>query len=214
MPGTHALDYLELGKLLIANRDKTVGDVLSCKGPLWDRLLEPFFLAALNTKPEIGSAALAAQLVRETFAKGGRAFRPRIAHPTLAAAFIEPAVNYLSGKGARVRLGERLKTITLDLDRVIALEIADRTQPIGTDDVIVLATPPWVTGELLPDVPVPDEFQRHRQRAFQDRASAERTRHAGIDWRHGGMGVCVSRPHFGDGLGCGPSRGYEPRRAG
>jgi len=158
VPGTHTLDYLELGKLLIANGDKTVGDVLSCKGPLWDRLLEPFFLAALNTKPEIGSAALAAQLVRETFAKGGRAFRPRIAHPTLAAAFIEPAVQYLSGKGASVRLGERLKTVTFDGDRVMALDIADRTQPISPDDVVVLATPPWVTGELLPDVSVPDEF--------------------------------------------------------
>jgi squalene-associated FAD-dependent desaturase len=158
VPGTHTLDYLELGKLLIANGDKTVGDVLSCKGPLWDRLLEPFFLAALNTEPKIGSAALAAQLVRETFAKGGRAFRPRVAHPTLAAAFIEPAVQYLSGKGARVRLGERLKTITYAQDRVIALEIADRTQPISPDDVVVLATPPWVTGELLPDVPVPDAF--------------------------------------------------------
>ena len=158
VPGTHTLDYLELGRLLIANSDKTVGDVLSCTGPLWDRLLEPFFLAALNTKPEIGSAALAAQLVRETFAKGGRAFRPRIAHPTLAAAFIEPAVNYLSDKGARVRLGERLKTITHAGDRVIALEIADRTVPISQDDIVVLATPPWVTGELLPDVPVPDEF--------------------------------------------------------
>ena len=67
-------------------------------------------------------------------------------------------MNYLSGKGARVRLGERLKTITFDLDRVIALEIADRTQPISPDDIVVLATPPWVTGELLPDVPVPDEF--------------------------------------------------------
>jgi squalene-associated FAD-dependent desaturase len=158
VPGTHTLDYLELGKLLFANSDKTVGDILSCKGPLWDRLLEPFFLAALNTKPEIGSAALAAQLVRETFAKGGRAFRPRIAHPTLAAAFIEPAVQYLSGKGASVRLGERLKTIHRDGDRITALEIADRTQPISPDDVVVLATPPWVTGELLPDVLVPDEF--------------------------------------------------------
>ncbi len=158
VPGTHTLDYLELGKLLFADKDKTVGDVLSCKGPLWDRLLEPFFLAALNTKPEIGSAALAAQLVRETFAKGGRAFRPRIAHPTLAAAFIEPAVQFLSGKGMSVRLGERLKTITHAQDSVIALEIADRTLPIAPDDVVVLATPPWVTGELLPDVPVPDEF--------------------------------------------------------
>jgi hydroxysqualene dehydroxylase len=158
VPGTGTLDYLELGRLLIANGDKTVGEVLSCKGPLWKRLLEPFFLAALNTKPETGSAALAAQLVRETFAKGGRAFRPRIAHPTLAAAFIEPALKHLSDRGARVRLGERLKTIVREGDRAVALEIADRTQLLSPGDIVVLATPPWVTGELLPEVSVPDEF--------------------------------------------------------
>lgn len=158
VPGTHTLDYLELARLLTANGDKTIGEVLSCKGPLWNCLLEPFFLAALNTKPEIGSAALAAQLVRETFAKGGRAFRPRIAHPTLAAAFVEPALAHLSNKGVRVRLGERLKVIVCDLNRATALEIADRTEPLSPGDVVVLATPPWVTGELLPDVPVPDEF--------------------------------------------------------
>lgn len=158
VPGTHPLDYLEMGKLFLANGNATVGDVLSCKGPLWDRLLEPFLLAALNTKPEIGSAALAAQLVHETFAKGGRAFRPRIAHPTLAAAFIEPAVHHLSRKGTTVRLGERLKNIVRDGNRITALEIADRTQQLSPGDIVVLATPPWVTGELLPDVSVPDAF--------------------------------------------------------
>ena len=46
-----------------------------------------------------------------------------------------------------------------DQNRITALEIADRTQSdFAEDDVVVLATPPWVTGELLPDVPVPDEF--------------------------------------------------------
>jgi squalene-associated FAD-dependent desaturase len=159
VPGTHVLDYLGLGRLLMADGNKTLGEVLSCKGPLWDRLLEPFFLAALNTKPETGSAALAAQLVRETFAKGGRAFRPRIAHPTLAAAFVEPALKHLSNKGARVRLGERLKAITRDRDRVTALEIGDRTETLSPADIVVLATPPWVTGELLPGIPVPDEFR-------------------------------------------------------
>ncbi|HUO93834.1 MAG TPA: hydroxysqualene dehydroxylase HpnE [Rhizomicrobium sp.] len=158
VPDTHTLDYLGLGKLLIANGNKTVGDVLTCKGPLWERLLEPFFLAALNTKPETGSAALAAQLVRETFAKGGHAFRPRIAHPTLAAAFIEPALKHLSGMGVRVTLGDRLKVIVRESNHAIALEIADRTQPLSPDDIVVLATPPWVTGELLPEVTVPDAF--------------------------------------------------------
>lgn len=158
VPGTRPADYFELAKLLTAGPDRTIGDVLSCKGPLWERLLQPFFLAALNTQPEIGSAALAAKLFRETFAKGGRAYRPRIADPTLAAAFVDPALRYLGQTHARLRLGERLRRIVLDTARVTALETAEQMIALGHNDVVVLATPPWVTGELLPDIKVPDAF--------------------------------------------------------
>ncbi|HKD21949.1 MAG TPA: hydroxysqualene dehydroxylase HpnE [Rhizomicrobium sp.] len=158
VPGTQPLDYIELARLLSAKPDRTLGETLTCKGPLWDRLLEPFFLAALNTKPETGSAALAAQLVRETFARGGRAFRPRIAHPTLAAAFIEPALAYLAEHSASVRLGERVKRIVFDTHRALALEVADRVVALGESDAVVIATPPWATAELVPGTTVPDEF--------------------------------------------------------
>lgn len=158
VPGTHVLDYAALARLLIAAPERSIGETLDCRGPLWDRLLQPFFLAALNTQPELGSAALAGQLVRETFAKGGRAFRPRIAHPTLAAAFIEPALRFLAIRRARVRLGERLKRIAFDGGRVGALETAGETIALKPGDVVVLATPPWVTGDLVPDVAVPDAF--------------------------------------------------------
>jgi hydroxysqualene dehydroxylase len=159
VPGTHAADYLEIGKLLTAGAGQTIGDVMSCRGPLWDRLLHPFFLAALNTAPETASAKLAAQLVRETFAKGGHAYRPRIAHPTLAAAFVDPALRFLSQAGAGVRFGERLRRIVFDLQCASALEFFEETIPLKPDDIVVLATPPWVTGELLPDVQVPDDFR-------------------------------------------------------
>ena len=158
VPETRPLDYVELAKLLTAGPDRTLGETLSCKGALWERLLEPFFLAALNTKPELGSAALAAQLVRETFAKGGHAYRTRIAHPTLAAAFVEPAIAYLANAGANVHLGERLKRIVFDGHRAIALEIADRIEALYQHDIVVLATPPWSAAELVPGLIVPDEF--------------------------------------------------------
>ncbi len=158
VPGTRPGDYLELVKLITAGPDRTIGDVLSCSGPLWDRLLHPFFLAALNTQPEIGSAQIAARLIRETFAIGGRAYRPRIAHPTLAAAFVDPALRYLATTGTCVRLGERLRRIGLDATCVTVLETPEHTIALGPDDLVVLATPPWVTGELLPDINVPDSF--------------------------------------------------------
>ena len=91
-------DYLALLRLLLAGPDKRISDVIRCKGPLWDRLLQPFLLAALNTEPGNASAALAGAVMRETLAKGGHAYRPRIAHPTLAAAFVDPALEFLKRK--------------------------------------------------------------------------------------------------------------------
>jgi squalene-associated FAD-dependent desaturase len=158
VPGTKPSDYLEIAKLLRANRNRTIADVLACEGPLWERLLRPFFLGALNTEPEVSSAALAGALVRETFAKGGRAYRTRVAHPTLASVFVDPALRFLENSGANIRLGERLRRIVLDREAVVALDVQGAVLPVNRDDAVVLSTPPWVTGELLPGTPVPEEF--------------------------------------------------------
>lgn len=159
VPDTHAGDYFALFKLLAARKDQRIRDVISCEGPLWDRLLHPFFLGALNTEPADASAALAAALVRETFAKGGRAYRIRIAHPTLAAAFVDPALSFLKSRDAHARFGARLRRIVFDADHALALECAEETIPLSPADVVVLATPPWSARELVPEVPAPDEFR-------------------------------------------------------
>ena len=51
VPGTRARDYLSVLRLLRAAPGATIGDVLDCKGPLYDRLIGPLLLAALNTEP-------------------------------------------------------------------------------------------------------------------------------------------------------------------
>ncbi|HEY4276275.1 MAG TPA: hydroxysqualene dehydroxylase HpnE [Rhizomicrobium sp.] len=158
VPGTGPGDYLAYAPLMFANRRATVAQTVPVKGALWDRLMRPFLLAALNTEPESGSAQLAGQVMRETFARGGRACRPRIATPTLAAAFIDPALAYLEGKGAKVELGKRLRNLVMDRNKVLALEFSDATVPLNGNDMVVLAVPPWVAKDLLPDLTVPTEF--------------------------------------------------------
>ncbi|HEX4294840.1 MAG TPA: hydroxysqualene dehydroxylase HpnE [Rhizomicrobium sp.] len=158
VPDTHASDYLEIVKLLFAGPRQRIGDVLSCKGALWERLLRPFFLGALNTQPEGASAALAGALVRETFARGGNAYRTRIAHPILAAAFVDPALEHLAVRGARVHFGERLRRVVFDGGIVTALEFPERVVPLAADDTLVLAVPPWSAQELIPKVAAPNAF--------------------------------------------------------
>jgi hypothetical protein len=54
--GTHALDYLSVARLLWAPRDHAVGEVIRFSGTLYERLLRPLLLAALNIDPAAGSA--------------------------------------------------------------------------------------------------------------------------------------------------------------
>jgi hydroxysqualene dehydroxylase len=133
--------------------------VVKERGALWERLMRPFLLAVLNTAPEESSAALAGAVLRETLAKGGRYYRPRIAHPSLSAAFIEPALRILESRSADVRLGVRLRGFTMTQHHVMALETPEAIRPVDARDAVILAVPPWVAGELVPDLTVPDDFR-------------------------------------------------------
>jgi hypothetical protein len=144
--------------LVVAGPARRIDEVISCEGPLWERLMRPILLAALNTEPEKASAALAGAVLRETLAKGERAYRPRIAHPALSAAFVDPALAFLSAKETLVHYGQRLRRIVRDDSYAVALEFPESTVPLSPGDTVVLATPPWVTRELLPELSVPDEF--------------------------------------------------------
>jgi len=159
VPGTQPRDYLALAALTRRHPGKRIGEVLACRGPLWDRLLRPFLVAALNTAPEEGSADLAGAVLRETLARGGRASLPRIATPSLAAAFVDPALERLRQAGATVRMGRRLRGLELAEGRVTALVFADGTVPLAPGDALVLAVPPWVARDLLPGLTAPDSFR-------------------------------------------------------
>lgn len=158
VPGTGPSDYLALGRLLSGKAEQTVGDRVPVSGALWERLLEPVLLAVLNTDPAIGSARLTAGVVRESLARGGKASLPRIAEPTLAAAFIDPATAWLAARGAPVALGRRLRAIATEGDRVVALDWGSGAEPVAADETVVLAVPPWVARALLPGIDAPDAF--------------------------------------------------------
>lgn len=156
VPGTGITDYLPLHRLLKAKPEQTVAEVIPTSGPLWERLMEPFLVAALNTPPATASASLAGAVIRETLARGGSAYRPRIASPTLAAAFVDPALGWLEARGAMVRLNRRLRAIVHDADRVTSLFFADGADPVAADEPVILAVPAWIAASLLPDLTVPD----------------------------------------------------------
>jgi squalene-associated FAD-dependent desaturase len=159
VPGTRARDYLSVLRLLRAAPGATIGEVLDCKGPLYDRLLGPLLLAALNTEPPASSASLAAAVIRETLAAGGRSYRPLFARDGLSAAFVEPALRFVEANGGTVVFGQRLRAFAFEAERVTALDFGDVSTPLQPGDAVVLAVPPVVAASLVPDLTVPIEFR-------------------------------------------------------
>ena len=159
VPGTRAGDYLALATLMRRHPGRRIDEVMSCRGVLWDKLLRPLLVSILNTAPEEGAADLAGAVVRETLAKGGRATQPRIATPSLAAAFVDPALAMLQEAGADVRLSRRLLGVKLENGRAIGLTFSDGEEALGPQDRVVLAVPPWTAQELLPGIAAPDSFR-------------------------------------------------------
>jgi hydroxysqualene dehydroxylase len=159
VPGTRPQDYLALARLLFARYDKTICETVACAGPLYDRLARPLWVAALNTDPKEGSAALAGAIIRETLAKGGAACRPLIARDGLGPVFIEPALRFLAERGVAVRFGHRLRALELAQGKVATLDFGEDKIAVGADDGVILAVPPVVAADLLPGLTVPTEFR-------------------------------------------------------
>jgi squalene-associated FAD-dependent desaturase len=157
VPGTGLGSYIAGLRLARAGPTDTVADCLDCHDPLWSRFWEPLTVAALNTAPEEASARLLWLVVRESFLRGEAACRPLIARDGLAASFVDPACAALRRAGAEISFNARLRALHTDGDRVQALDFGAAPVALGPADWSVLALPPTVAAELLPELPVPDE---------------------------------------------------------
>ncbi|HQT62943.1 MAG: hypothetical protein B7Z75_07510 [Acidocella sp. 20-57-95] len=140
VPGTRTSDYLALLKLRKAEIDDLVAPLVGGTGALYRNLLEPLAIAALNTPPDVASAAPLRAVIAETIERGGAHSIPRFPKVGLSESFIDPAIDWLMARGADVRLGSR---------------VTDLTPGAKT----ILAVPAWVAAELMPSLRVPNEHQ-------------------------------------------------------
>src|SRR5580693_6698630 len=159
VPDTGLGDYLALMPLIWSSPKRLVGDAIPCKGVLYQRLVQPLLLAALNVDPPEGSAGLAGAIVRETLLAGGQACRPLIARDGLSAVLVEPALKLLQQRGASVQLGHELRGLAMSGDRVGELNFGDDTIAVGPDEAVVMAVPPRPAAALLPGLKTPSKFR-------------------------------------------------------
>ena len=157
VPGTNMGDYLRGLKLLTAG-DRSVAMLFGDQGQIYRRFWEPFSVAVLNTPANRATARLLTPVIRETLAKGASASQPLIAKKGLSDAFVDPAIRWLSRKGADIRFNAGVESIDADADRVTGLRCAAGYEPVDAGDAVVMAVPPWAAGGLIKGVSGPDEF--------------------------------------------------------
>ena len=160
VPDTGLRDYLALAPLAWAGTEALVGNTIPCKGTLYDRLVQPLLLAALNVDPPEGSAGLAGAIVRETLLAGGQACRPLVARDGLSSVLIEPAVKLLQERGHSVQFSHELRTLGMSGDRISELDFGGGDKiTLAADDAVVLAVPPRAAASLLPGLKTPTKFR-------------------------------------------------------
>jgi squalene-associated FAD-dependent desaturase len=159
VPDTRLLDYFALMPLIWAAQGRLVGDTIPCRGTLYQRLVQPLLLAALNVDPPDGSAGLAGAVVRETLLAGGKACRPLIARDGLSAVLVEPAIKLLRAKGASIHFGHELRQFGMSEDGIGELRFGDGTTVVEPHDTVVMAVPPRPAAGLLPGLKTPSKFR-------------------------------------------------------
>ena len=185
----HAPARLSVAAAAAARRARTRRSATSidCGGALYERLIGPFLLAALNTEPPEGSAALAARGDPRD-AGGGRAeLRPLIAR--------EGLVHRIRRAGARIHR-ERMAAGRV---RPAAARADVRRRPcrrarfrrrdgaLAPGDAVILAVPPVVAAALCRGWSA-DRFRAIVNAHFKHRSAAAAADHR-RGQRHGGMAV-------------------------
>jgi squalene-associated FAD-dependent desaturase len=158
VPGTGLSDYLAVAGIVRVRDDTPVADSLR-QGRLYQRLLEPLAIAALNTPPDQGLARLLGTVMRETLLRGGSACLPMLPKQGLSEALIDPAVAELRARGAEIRCNSRIAGMTIASGRIEALRGPSGPISLEPGDAVVLAASSWVAADLLPGLVTPDAFE-------------------------------------------------------
>ena len=155
VPGLRPRDLIAGWRVMAAGKDSTMGEIVG-DGPLVRRFWEPMTLAVMNAPMAAAAAAPMGRVIRETFLRGGRACRPLVARHGLADALVDPAVAWLGQNGVTVGFGRRLRALDRTTGATAALRFGDDEIRTAPGDAVVLALPPLVVRDLLPEIGVPE----------------------------------------------------------
>jgi len=156
VPGTRVRDQLSLLRLRKVNSSDATVDTWMRHNTLYQRLIEPLAVAALNTPTDEGLVRLLSAVMEETLFQGGRACIPAVPRVGLSETLVDPAMAWLGAHGSTLHTSRRVAALRDNGNGCVELST---TEGPMTADAVVLAIPPWVLSDLLPGQVCPTAFQ-------------------------------------------------------
>lgn len=154
-PGLGGAPARDAARLWLAEPGRTARAVLG-DTPATRAIWDPLVTAALNAPPETASARLMGRsLAALAFGGGPYPFTPFVVNDSLAASFVDPALDALKARGAEIRLRERVRALITRRPSIAAIETSRETLALGPRDSIVLALPPGDAVRLAGIAPAP-----------------------------------------------------------
>lgn len=141
-PETNLAGFLKGLRLLVAAQDKSVSDVIPPNSQTSQRFWEPFSTAVMNTCSMEASASLLGHALRQAMSTKGGGFQAYVPKTSLADTFVNPALRFLDEHNSDIRFESATKSIAGG-SRATLICLRSSEQPIGPDDTVVIAVPPW-----------------------------------------------------------------------
>ena len=157
VPGSGLADLISFLRMAVAGEGRCVADCVDRASASYRRFWLPFTIAALNTPPEAASARELSRVLRIMLSKGEAGLRLRFPVLSLADSFIEPAVKELLHRGAEMRWGARLRSMSFSAGEASELVFEGETLPLGPRDRVVAALAPNELSAVLPGLDPPRE---------------------------------------------------------
>ena len=155
-PGFSAGALLALARLALPGRDRAIGPAMAAHPEFHRGFVDPLVVAALNTPAAEASSRRLGAVLRRMGGPG--ACRLLVARDGLGPNLVAPALAALEAAGAEVRFGARLRRLVQQDGRLAALDFGGDAIRLGPEDLALLATPPWESQRLLPQLPAPDSY--------------------------------------------------------
>lgn len=138
-------------RLLAPRRGAAVPAGLATATGLGRLAWDPLVRSIMNAAPGVAAAAPFAAALRRILRGGARGMRVGLARHGLADCLVDPATQLLARRGARLRLGARLREIRRGPDgSPAALHFDGEEVELGRGDRAILALPPWDLARCAP----------------------------------------------------------------